>query len=252
MRNPYRTALPFGTTDLSSIQTQLDRLPEDDRALVIGYVERSNGDVLPAAFADPDMPFTARTVSEAIELQKKFLVQEAQRESDLRKRMDIKDKALEPLRAALSIQLIKREIVAREDSAFAPNPAGYLQDNLPKHATRPINPANKKEQILVTTYRLKNTSDNTIEAIKANVTIYKAHRKLIDFSLSLDGCYLAGLPQDKPLVPQESIVFQCGNVNKPVTPENRAYVDMSENELVVEWYPNWIRFIDGKELQFKE
>ena len=35
IRDPYRTGLPFGTTDLSSIQEKLDKLPEEDRTLVV-------------------------------------------------------------------------------------------------------------------------------------------------------------------------------------------------------------------------
>ena len=47
LRDPLRTALPFGTTDLSSVQVQLRRLSPADRALVEAYVRRSHGDVLP-------------------------------------------------------------------------------------------------------------------------------------------------------------------------------------------------------------
>ncbi|MDD2815704.1 MAG: hypothetical protein PHP00_08195 [Thiotrichaceae bacterium] len=42
IRDPYRATLPSGTTDLSSIQTKLDRLPED-RKLLVDYVRRSHG-----------------------------------------------------------------------------------------------------------------------------------------------------------------------------------------------------------------
>ncbi|MDD2815705.1 MAG: hypothetical protein PHP00_08200 [Thiotrichaceae bacterium] len=65
------------------------------------------------AMADPDEPFTASTVSEAIELQKIFLVKEKQGETSAQERRVIRDKALAPLRAALSVTLEKREIMPR-------------------------------------------------------------------------------------------------------------------------------------------
>ena len=45
-RYPTGTQLPFGTTDLSSVQSELARLTPEDHALVEAYVKRSNGDVL--------------------------------------------------------------------------------------------------------------------------------------------------------------------------------------------------------------
>ena len=65
VRKPYGTLLPLDVSDLSGIQPQLDRLDSEERELVLGYLKRSNGDVLPAAMADPDTPFTARTFGEA-------------------------------------------------------------------------------------------------------------------------------------------------------------------------------------------
>ena len=68
--DPYRTALPMEVEDLSPIEPQLAKLPPEDRELVTDYLKRSNGDVLPAQFADPDDPLTARTFAEAIALEK--------------------------------------------------------------------------------------------------------------------------------------------------------------------------------------
>jgi hypothetical protein len=51
--DPRRTRLPFGTTDLSSVQDALSKLPPEERELVEDYVKRSRGDVMPAALGDP-------------------------------------------------------------------------------------------------------------------------------------------------------------------------------------------------------
>src|SRR3954470_15241381 len=70
--DPHHTKLPFGTTDLTSVEKDLRKLPVTERALVESYVKRSNGDVLSQQFADPEDALTARTFSEAIALQRKW------------------------------------------------------------------------------------------------------------------------------------------------------------------------------------
>lgn len=70
--DPHRTLLPIGSTDLSSVRPQLEALPDSERVLVLEYVRRSGGDVLPPKLADPDEPLTARTFADAIALQRRF------------------------------------------------------------------------------------------------------------------------------------------------------------------------------------
>jgi hypothetical protein len=101
LRDPLRTALPFGTTDLSSVQVQLRRLSPADRALVEAYVRRSHGDVLPAKFADPDQPFTARTLGEAIALEKAWDVRRDAKDAEAARRQAERDAAMAPLRDAV-------------------------------------------------------------------------------------------------------------------------------------------------------
>lgn len=249
IRDPYRTHLPFGTTDLSSIQDRLDRLPEEDRTLVVEYVTRTNGDVLPPAMADPDDPITARTVSEAIALQKNFRIKQDKLEAQAQERLAIRNKALEPLRAALSVTLEKREILPREELTIHPK---ILQEIRGREVKRAID----NTMISVTTYRLTNTSENAIETVKVGIDIRKRPAKpkrLIEsFELSLEHCYIDGLPQNTPLAPQASVSVRCGNTHKQASAADKAFINMPEDELLLEYTPKLIRFADGKTLEFKD
>lgn len=249
IHDPYRTGLPFGTTDLSSIQEKLDKLPEEDRTLVVEYVTRTNGDVLPAAMADPDDPITARTVREAIALQKNFRVKQDKLEAQAQERATIRNKALAPLRAALSVTLEKREILPREELTIDPKFLQEVRNRVPKRAI-------DSTPILISSYRLTNTSENVIETVKLGVDIKKRPAKpkrLIEsFELSLDHCYIDGFPQNTPLAPQASVSVRCGNTNKHASSTDKAYVEMPEEDLLLEYTPKLIRFADGKSLEFKD
>lgn len=238
MRDPYRTALPLDVSDLSPIQKPLSRLPESDRQLVLGYLQRSRGDVLPPQFADPDEPFTARNFAQAIKLQKQFLERDKVRVAQLKAREAEREKAMAPLRAALGIQMVKREIVSRSDVVGSP-----LFSSLPngRVAKRPIDP----RMILMTTYRLSNDSGYTgIQSIKASVTVRKAGSSRYDLAY-LESCYIS----NAPTIPSgTSIEVRCANLNREAGVAERAYVDMPESDLVIDWEPKQIRFSDGKEL----
>ena len=181
-RSPYRVALPFGSTDLTPIQATLDRLPAEERDLVHAYVKRSNGDVLPARFADPDYPLTARVVGEAIQLQRSFLKKQALDDAKARQLEEARDKALAPLRDALNIVLTKREI------------APLFRDGSPK---------------LITTYRLENPSGRTIDSFKGSVGILKASQRFSHLG-QLDQCYME---HNEPLTSGQTTEISCSNTN---------------------------------------
>jgi hypothetical protein len=89
--DPHRTLLPIGTADLASVRSQLEALPDSERALVVAYVRRSGGDVLPPKFADPDEPLTARTFVDAIRLQRQFLRTQAVVDAEAAARGDARE-----------------------------------------------------------------------------------------------------------------------------------------------------------------
>lgn len=241
-RNPYRTALPLEVADLRPIQGKLDKLPAADRELVLGYLQRSRGDVLPAHLADPDEPLTARTFAEAIKLQRQFLERQAVITAQLKAQEAVRDEAMAPLRAALGIRLVKREIVARGELLGKPLFSSRRDGRLVAHAI-------DNHQVVVTTYRLENNSGYTsIAGVKANVRVRKQGSSRYDLG-DLSSCYIA---HDAPIPTGEGIDIRCANTNKQVSEADRAYVDLPVDDLVIDWEPKLIRFGDGKELAVKD
>lgn len=238
-RDPYRTKLPLDVSDLSAIQPQLDRLPAEDKAYVLAYLKRSNGDVLPAAFADPDEPFTARTFAEAIELQKKFKVTKAKYDVIAQTRQSERDKAQAPLRAALRVELVRREIMPHSEvSPPQDAPATWHEQEV----AMPVDAS----EVLVQTFRLTNTSDQDINGIRVNIDVRKTHREPTDLG-KLGGCYIE---RSAILLPGESTEVRCANVNKTATDQDRAFVAMAESDFTVETEHRLIRFGSGNELKF--
>lgn len=238
-RDPYRTRLPLDVSDLSSLQPQLERLPAEDKADVLAYLQRSNGDVLPAAFADPDDPFTARTFAEAIELQKKFRVTQAKYEPIAQARKAERDKAQAPLRAALRVELLRREILPR--SEVSPPPPSFTSWQ-GKEVVMPIDTT----EVFVETFRLTNTSSDDITAIKVNIDIRKARREPTDLGM-LGGCYVE---RNELLLRGESVEVRCANLNRTASDQDRAFVAMAESDFTVETEHRLIRFGSGDELTF--
>lgn len=237
-RDPYRTGLPLDVTDLTPIKGPLAKLPAADRELVLGYLQRSRGDVLPANVADPDEPFTARTFAEAIKLQKQFIERQAVIVAKLKAREAERDKEMAPLREALDIQLVKREILPRAQLVGAPLHSALPDGRVAKRAI-------DTRMVQVTTYRLLNTSGYTgIQSIKANVRVRKVGSSRYDLS-PLDSCYISHI---STIPTGESAEIRCANLHREAGDADRSYIDMPASDLVIDWEPKQIRFIDGKEL----
>lgn len=217
--DPHRTALPFGSTDLSSVQAELARLPEEERALVEAYVKRSNGDVLPAQFADPDDPLTARTFGEAIELQRawgeRMKVEDA-RMATLRAERDAQ---LTPLRAIADARVVKAQIVG-SDGMPATNGGGNF----------------------VVRIRVQNRGNESIVGLSGSL---KARDR--DEYLPLDLCWI-DLGTQQTLAAGASTEFDCGGSRGGASEQQRAYVDNPPGRFTVEWEPRHIKLASGREM----
>lgn len=226
LRKPYGTLLPLDVDDLSDIQPQLDRLSEDERELVLGYLKRSNGDVLPASMADPDAPFTARTFGEAIELQTKFLREQGEREAAQAQREAERDRALAPLREALELRLVKRELLTQDEVVGVAATAGA------KHA-------DSSQRVLVVTWRLVNTSGRGIVSAKGAAEIRDAQGE------RRTHCWIE---QMDPIEPFARVDVRCGNAMRMASAGERALVELPAEEIRVRWEPAEIMFDDGSRL----
>jgi hypothetical protein len=225
LRKPYGTLLPMDVHDLSEVQPQLDRLDDDERALVLGYLKRSNGDVLPPAMADPDFPFTARTFGEAIELQKRFLREQAERDAVAAQRRAERDRLLEPLRDALGLRLLRRELLSRDQALGIADTGGAKR-------------ADDGTRVLVVTYRLSNPSGRDIASAKGSVDVFDADGR------RRTHCWL----EQDALEAFASAELRCGNAMRNADPDERAFAGLPADGLRLEWEPAEIVFADGSRL----
>src|SRR5579859_2891403 len=114
-RDPHHTALPVGSTDLAPLQAKLAKLPPNERELVEEYVQRSHGDVLPARFADPDNPLTARTFGDAIVLERQWRDKQNVQQASAARRSAERADELAPLRALVTANVAQRELLSRRE-----------------------------------------------------------------------------------------------------------------------------------------
>ncbi len=226
LRKPYGTRLPYDVDDLSEIQPQLDRLGERERELVLGYLERSNGDVLPASMADPDFPFTARTFGEAIELQERFLREQAGRDAVAAQRRAERDRLLAPLRDALELRLVARELLTQDEALGLP-------------ADVRVKSADNGRRVLVVSYRLVNVSGRTIASAKGGVDVFD------DTGRRRTHCWI---DQADTLDAFAHDDVRCGNAMRTAEPDDRAFVGVPAERLTLLWEPAEIVFADGSRL----
>ncbi|GMV28273.1 MAG: hypothetical protein AMXMBFR59_03980 [Rhodanobacteraceae bacterium] len=226
LRKPYGTVLPLDVDDLTEIQPQLDRLSANERELVLGYLRRSDGDVLPASMADPDAPLTARTFGEAIELQTKFLREQGEREAVQARREIERDHAFEPLREALELRLVKRELLTQDEIIGAAAAGGAKQ-------------ADNGQRVLVVTWRLVNTSGREIVSAKgaAEIRDEQGERRT--------QCWIEQMDRIEPF---GRVDVRCGNAMRTAGAGERALVDLPVEQIRLRWEPAEVVFADGSRL----
>ena len=228
-RDPHATRLVLNLADIPKIQPQLDKLPADERQLVLDYLKRSNGDVLPPNLADPSAPLTARTFAEAIKLQREFNVTNGVEQAKFAEFRASRDAAMEPLRQALDIEIARREILtADEASGRQPSPGQAIHD----------------APVLVTTYRVQNRSSETITHVTGSVSVRSVSDP--DSLMGLDRCFI---DRAAPITSGQSLEIRCGNVAKRPSDQDKEYIAMAESSLILRWEPRSITFEGGKVLE---
>lgn len=228
--DPHRTALPFGSTDLSSVEQDLARLPADERKLVEDYVARSKGNVLPAQFADPDDPLTARTFGEAIELQRNW---EARRAVDDARAAELaaqRDARMAPLRALVRARVIASEV--REGDADAASVG-------PGVARR----AGSTNPAFITRVRVDNLGDEAIVALTGSL-----HARDREAVLRMDLCWI-DLGRQGALPARGHVEFDCGNPARIASEQQRDFVRNPPGRFEVVWEPNRIQLAGGRVLE---
>lgn len=225
--DPYSAKLPLGSTDLTPLRDKLDRLPPQDRTLVLDYVERTGGasgsDSILVSAQLAAMP----TLREAIDHQKSWVDKSARFNVLLDAEFAAYNAKFDALRKSLHIELVRTD-------ASGPKPH---------------------------TFRFKNTSPRTIEAFEAQVMVRKAR-----LGLTESGGFLRARAGFAYPYTRDRFVFLPAGYRHPVlipfasvemdTPPliagDLALAKAADGELIVETYPTYIRFADGKELKVSE
>lgn len=231
-RDPMHTALPYGTTDLSSVEPALARLNPTDRALVEAYVKRSNGDVLPPKFADPEQPFTARTFAEAIALEKAWDVKRSEQEGVAQARETERDAAVAPLREAVAVNVVRARVLS---------PRQLTEPSGPDTAAKQALPTDDATTLVVMV-SLHNLTGKTIVGVQGAV---EARER--DASMPVQLCWV-DIGEQQPIEPASRVEIRCGNPALRLSDEERAFVDDDSGRFTVSWKPRSVVFADGTRL----
>ena len=230
--DPMRTALPYGTTDLSSVETALARMTPDDRGLVEAYVKRSNGDVLPPKFADPEQPFTARTFAEAITLEKAWDVKRAEQDVAAAALEAERDAAVAPLREVVAANVVRARVLSPRQLTGSSDSDTAAKQALPTDDAT----------TLVVMVTLHNLTSKTIVGVQGAV---EARERGASMPLQL--CWV-NTGEDQPIEPASRIEIRCGNPARRASDEERAFADDESGRFMVSWKPRSVVFADGTKL----
>jgi hypothetical protein len=230
-RDPHHTALPFGSTDLSTLSAPLARLPADERALVEAYVARSNGDVLPAAMADPDNPLTARTFGEAIELQRAWLARQRLDDARTAQFRAQREARIEPLRKLVRASVAKTEIIPRNEAQARADPGFY---------SRPYQV--DQSPTFIVRVRIENLGDERILTLTGSL---QARDR--DEYLPMDLCWI-DLGSGRELAPHQTLELDCQG-RGGVSQQQQDFVQNPPGRFEVHWEPHHLKLASGRELE---
>lgn len=223
--DPYRTALPMDVEDLSPIEPQLAKLPPEDRELVVDYLKRSNGDVLPEQFADPDDPLTARTFADAIALEKTHREKMKVEQARLAAFRAERDAQFKPLRDIVTARIVDRQELTEAEIYGAPGAGQPLRDN--------------EQRSTVITYRFWNRGNRTITTLRGSVEV--AGSGLMPAA----SCWIDDV---NPIGSLDHRDVRC-RTPRDANAADRALMQRPIAEIPLGWYPREIRFADGQVLK---
>ena len=196
--------------------------------------------MLPEKFADPTEPLTARTFAEAIQLQRRFLDEQAAIGAKVAERATGRDAELAPMRAALNVEVVERAIMSREIAVLPPGPT---LDEYRAGTKRAID----DRPVLVTTYRLRNVSGRSIDSVKVLAEVVTAGDAAGPRAGILSYCFLERREQ---LPPGESADFRCAELTRTASASDSAFAAMPIAGLAVRLTPRSIAFGDGTALSY--
>lgn len=234
--SPLRTRLPQGTTDLTTVEAELQRLTPEEQKLVRDYTLRSKGEYFPSAYSDPDAPpLDARTFGDAIKLQRRFLAMLDESRAEMRARMAQREATLAPMRAVLQLEMVGREL-APVSPAYGPQPRDL-------HGATPALPQGELEAI--TRWRVRNVSSRAVTSFEGGARAYRSDSDILSPEL-LNHCYIEHVSL---LQPGASVDVGCSDRSHDPD-RDRGNLALPASMIRVDWMPRRIAFTDGTELKY--
>lgn len=217
--DPRNAALPEDMAKLESIKPQLEKLPEEERKLLVGYVMRRSLQGLIPGLGKEAPALPASTVGQAIEAQRKYVVdQEARQAAEklaLEQAKAKREAVVKAMRELVSVSLISKRIEAER---------GYSGIEMDRH--------------LMVSFMFKNNSDKDIAGVKGRIEARDLFGDEISaFQISNDDTIKAGA----------SIVWKGGRSVKYSLGNNKdeKLAEMGDDKFTLVWEPQAIVFADG-------
>lgn len=240
------TPLPL-SADLAPLQKQLNRLGEEERALVEAYVARSQGQRVPKRWASPDEPFTATTFGEAIEAQRRYQETSQAQEREHAEYLAREEAAYAPLRKAISVDLVRAKVMPVSEVAVLRAEPHLDWDELPARAAQTqvrVLRGGREQEESVAQYRLRNTSGQMIRAMRGTVEVWREPREPYRVTPLLS-CYL---DQGEIEAYANKQVVCAGMIG---IGETREFMKLRRNQYRVIWKPSLVELADGTRLEYQ-
>lgn len=217
--NPRDTPLPTDVSQMESIKSTVEKLPEEDRKLLVGYLMRRSMGGIFAGLNKDALPTTATTIGQAIDQQKAFLdvqrVKDAEQKAAADKLNAEREATLSALRSIVSVSLISKSVDSERGSSGI-----------------------ELDRKLFVKFRFTNNGTKGIAGVKGLViALDQFGDTLSRFGISNDETIGVGKSADWS--GERSVKYSFGN-NK-----DEKFSELPADKFKLQWEPETIIFIDG-------
>lgn len=223
--DPKNATVPTSLEKMDTIKPQLEKLTAEERELFAGYAVRHTlGAQLGGAFGIKTEPIPeGMTIGKAIEEQREFIAKERAKEAEAKalkeKIAAEREKAMEQMRNAATVSLVKKGIDVQKDGY-----SGIVMD-----------------EKLIITVAFKNNTDKEIAGIKGTLDSQDIFgEELSGFNLSFDQTLKPG--QTATWTGGRSVKFGMSSA------KDRKFADLPDDKYKTVWKPQMIIFADGSKM----
>lgn len=217
--DPRNTPLPDDVTKMESIKPQLEKLPEEERKLLLGYVVRRSMQGIFPGIAKEVPALSAGTIGQAIDAQRKYVadqeVRQAAEKLALEQAKVKREAAVKAMRELVSVSLVSKRIEVER---------GYSGIEMDRN--------------LNIAFMFKNNSGKDIAGVKGMIEA----RDLFGDEIS---AFL--ISNDQTIKVGESIVWKGSRSVKFPRGDNKdeKLAELGDDKYTLVWLPRAIVFADG-------